>query len=1144
MIFIKKIVACITVLSCLAGVTPIMSAENDDNTAYIDFTEGKSSKIIARMGSGDTVLAERDGRKGLQLTDANGDLASSSIYIELDDSFAGDSGDGNIFEVEVDYYDEGNSLFNFLYNSWDRDSYFAGTVIAESIGAFGKNTSIKQWKTAVFRVQDGKFENNKSAPDMIVSASATNKNTIQETTINEFGQNYTAYYLNTYGRTSTQDPIVIGGIRIRKTENKNPFSVKASYDFPAYTIFDDDPAKINYTLTNTKNLAYELNAGYKILDSDGNVVTEKNDTIKVEPLETKEFSVDLGAIKKYGELTFRAVFSCDGIENITDMPLCHCREAKEANQRLGANVHFEGADRYPQDFDGEYELLKRGGFSSVRDSLRWYQVEPTRGSYALTPMQKKEQEYQKKYGLDFLGIINIDTLLTGEQSSPETLEKFKDYCTYMAKEYKGLGEYFEADNEWNLHKDANSGVEDYIDLLKATYEGVKRGDPDAKLMGVDWGGYIMKDFRTLCETGCLDYMDAFSYHVYFTTRGPADGATFTQGEAVRNLLKEFGHEDMPLFLTENGWTDMFDSGITLEDEAQWHAQLIMQNSAWKTFDRIYPYEFADSGEQKKERESCYGIVDSAYSTYPSKPKPAYITTAMANWALSGAEFQEALDGMTAVSELYAYKYSRKNDDGLGNNMIVLWTTKDREQLGLKLGTDRCKMYDMYGNECDLQATNGVFSFALTYRPIYLIGDFDTITKAAPQVVVNDLTFSGASSDTVIQNIQIEGADGAKIVPTGRQVFEIEENNDIKDGKSRYVLKTPANTLFNRRAEYDIVKDGAVLYHGDIRINSADTISINVEHKMLDTKLPNRWVLDISVTNNRNSSVVSGNIKINSPSGFTKLMSGTFKDLAPQETKKFKFFMPEIVTKEMRLFDMSVNLTTGESLGYTEKMFFTVVPYAYEKPVVDGKAEAGEYGSDTWFDIKAGEATGQYTKQMYASLYDSGKMHLGDEDLSAKATMKYDEENIWFFIDVTDDTFVNNNSDSMSWDGDSIQLGITDGYVTGGGQFCEMTIALTPEGPQAYRTLTNSADCPIGMVEDKELVIVRDGNHTRYELRLPWNQVLADASNVKPGYKPKFALLLNEDDGLGRNSYLEYSQVLGAIGTYKDVSMFSDMTLAK
>ncbi len=1138
---IKRTAACITALTCLCGSLPVFAADGGEDVAYVDFTDEKTVDMTVEMGSGEPVLVDRDGRTGWQISDEAGEEAAASIYIELSDSFAGDAEDGNTFEVEIDYYDEGSALFNFLYNSWDMDRYFAGRAMTESLGANGTAADIKQWRTATFRVQDGNFKGKRDYPDMIISAGYLNRNRIDENTINEFGRTYGEGYLTNWGKSTTRDPIVIGAVRVKKLDTKNPLSVTASYDFEAYTIFNDEAAKINYSVENISDEPYDLNAKYEILYG-GEVIKTKDDTLSVGAGETKELSVDMGSVDKYGELVFRATFSGNGIENVTEMPLCHAREPKEANERLGTNVHFEGSQAYPQDFDGEYELIKRAGYSSTRNTIRWYRTQTSPGVDELNPQLTKELEYQEKYGLDFLPNAAIDDTVTGDMTSPETLAKFSDHCEWLAKTYKGKSEYIQTENEWNIHAGTQFAdkAEGYLPLLKATHDGLKRGDPDVKILGVCWAGYAPADFRNLFDAGCLDYMDAFSYQYYWQGRNPVDGNIFKNGEELKELLAEYGCEDMPVIMSECGWNDGFDSAVTTEDTASWHAQLILQNSAWKTYDKLYTYEFANSGEKKSYTEACFGAVESAYGTYPSKPKPAYYATAMANWALSGTEFIDALDGMENTSRLYAFRYSRDNGDDLGNNMIALWHLDGRKIMGLDLGTDKCKMYDMYGNECELSAVNGVFTVTVSERPMYLIGDFDKIEEAQPQVTVDTLEIDAAPEDSVIQTISISGADGAELVPcTSRLVAD--EGNTVENGTVQYTAKTPSFKLFNDRAEYDIVKDGAVIYHGDVKVNGADTITVDVEQKLLDEKYPNRWGLDIYVTNNRNSGAVNGTITFNTPSDFASLMTASFENLKSRETRRIRLFMPEIQTKEMRLLNMTVNVSGYASQDYSQRLFFTVVPYADEKPVVDGIAEKGEYNGDSWFSIKAGEPTENNSKQMYESL-DGITMHMGDDDLSARATMKYDDENIWFFIDVTDDVFVNNNSDDALWNGDSVQMGIAD-EGDNVSSYCELTAALTPKGPQIYRHYTNNDANPVGLVTNMELAVVRDGIHTRYEIRLPWSEVLSDPSRVKAGYRPKFALLINEDDGKGRNAYLEYSNTLGALGTYKNISMFSDMILA-
>ena len=1146
---LRRTLSVLLAVVLLSSASPLVlgsvSAEgNDANEAYINFNDNMTSyNMSGNMGDNSpAVLVEKDGRYGWQLSSTS-EEKSSSIYCNVEDTFAGDTSEGNVFEVEVDYYDDSRALFSLVYHSTTREDYLADTIVMESVGVHGVNKEVYEWKTAKFLIQDADFKNVSTVPDIRICAHTFNRNTIDTTTKTEWDTNYGTYYLNTYGAVSTEDPITIGAIRIKKTGLKNPLKVKAhTISSASYTFFDEESAVIGYDVENIKANAQNLDVKYEIFDIDDRLVAEKSDTLSLAPNEKKSYSVDFGPLEKYGRLRAVATYTANGVQNVTELPFAHAREATELNPRLGTNVHFEGSASYPQNAALEFPLIKKAGYSSIRDTLRWYRIQPGLGPCELTPQIKQSKDYCKDFGIDYFGIIAIDNQETGDQSSPGTLEKFSDYAAWISNEFSEVSSYLESDNEWNLRMDPGIGTEDYIYLIKSTYEGVKRGNPDMPLVGGCWGGFRAKDFETIFDTGCGEYMDAFSYHVYWGVRTPPDAGTFTQGLSVRNIMDSRGYEDMPLWLTENGFPDYLLAPITLEDQALSYAQLIVMNSAWKTFDRIYPYEFLDDGTQVQFAESRFGTVTSGFDTHSYMPKLSYVTTACANWALSHTEFVDALDGMEAKSKNFVYRYKRDNSDGRGEDLIVLFSTDDRVDYGLDLGANTALCYDMYGNEKTIGAVDGVFNMVLTYRPVYLIGNFRNFKHVDSTVKVDTLSANAAPLDTVIQTITLPDATGAEIIPTDSQFFEVIENEGFKDNTARYVLETPEYKFIDERAEYDIVKDDKVIYHGDIRVNSAQTVTLDSNHFVPDSKYPNRWELDISITNNRNSSPINAYVNIENPSDFAELMGSTLvSDIKPQETRVLKFFMPEIINKEMRAFKMTVDLSTGERMRYEKSLFFTIAPYAKEgeKPVVDGVASPGEYDGSTWFNVNAGE-----NDVMYMSLYNTNTRWLGNEDLSAKVTMKYDEENLWLFADVTDNLFVNNNVDSMCWDGDSIQVGIADDFVESGGSYNELTTALTPEGPIIYRHLTNDVNNPIGQVEDKEVVIIRDGNHTRYELKIPWAQSLINPSAVKPGYVMKFALLFNEDDGLGRNSFMECSQKLGAIGSYKDVAYFSQMTLAK
>ena len=1139
---IKKAAAILLSLTVIAPPAVIAEGENKD-IAYYEFAAGsKKQYMTASMADGSGAnIVEKDGREGWELSNTN-----ATINCGLDSSFAYNINDGTTFEIEVDYYDADRAVFSLVYSAQDRSDRFAKSVMTDGVGSKEVANDVKVWRTAKFLIQDAKFDNSLDNYDFKISANILNSNHgITATTSNGYGSDngygpyYSSYYIDRFGRVSTLDPIVIGAVRVKKLATKNPFHVKVTMDTTSNTLFDEESAKFNYSMENMEDTAYSLNAEYTVYDEDDREVLKKNDTYTIAAKAKEEFSVDLGQVP-YGLFKLKSVFTADGVRNETVTEFSHSREAKIANPRLGTNVHFEGSNMYKNDEVKMMELISKCGMFSIRDSMRWATVERVKNNYAVTEMVQRGMDLAEQYGIDYLPIVMGDnTAIYGEASNPptsdEALSGFKNFTKFVAGAFRGKAYAIESYNEYNIHHPSKT-PEEYVKLQKATYEGVKEAAPEMKVIGIDSAGLSLKYLRDIFEAGGLEYMDGISYHPYYHSRGPETSGIITSGISVRNLLKEYGREDAEVWITENGWPTWLGNPISESDQANYHVTTILQNAAWKLFDRYYYYEFSNSGVELSYMEAQFGMVKSVYDEVPYAARPAYVGVCNANYQLGGTEFKDAIGGLSATADDFVYRFTRPNDDGKGKELIAIWTKGDRSELGLKLGCDSVKVYDFYGNESELYGIDGKFSFAVTDEPVYIVGDFNSFEKCTPPVKTDGLVKGGATDDTVEQKITMPNAAGAYIVPEGSTYFESAEKTEFNSGTAVYVVKTPEKRFFNKCAQYRIEKDNKIYYHGNIKIESVSTVTVHADHKVSNENV-NRWQLTVDITNNRNSTAINGYIRFNEPAELIgRIPQIAVKDLQPQETREFSFFMPEIVTKEMRNFSMDTVLENGEVTSISKKMFFTVVPYAKDsKPVIDGVVSPGEYSSDTWLTIKGGK-NGENVM-----LLDQNTSFKGDHDLSAKATMKYDDENLYMFIEVTDDIFCNNNSDSMSWSGDGIQLGIADENAGSGGSYCELAIALTPNGPEVYRHLSNNSK-PAGMVENRQLQIVRDGTKTYYEMALPWEEILPETVTVKSGYRPKFAILINEDDGLGRNSYLEYSQVLGAIGTSKNVGYFSDMYL--
>ena len=173
---------------------------------------------------------------------------------------------------------------------------------------------------------------------------------------------------------------------------------------------------------------------------------------------------------------------------------------------------------------------------------------------------------------------------------------------------------------------------------------------------------------------------------------------------------------------------------------------------------------------------------------------------------------------------------------------------------------------------------------------------------------------------------------------------------------------------------------------------------------------------------------------------------------------------------------------------------------------------------------------------------------GKNDLSAKSCIEWDEENMYLFCEVTDDIFNQPEPAATSYKGDSVQVGIFYGnevQVAIGQKnisFHELCMSKTPDGDRVYRFLAQDDSHPAGDITDKcDIAIMREGNKTVYEFKIPWTNLLMEGQQPKLGDKLGFSFLVNDNDGNGRRGWIEYAS---GIGESKNTTLFTYLKLIK
>ena len=224
----------------------------------------------------------------------------------------------------------------------------------------------------------------------------------------------------------------------------------------------------------------------------------------------------------------------------------------------------------------------------------------------------------------------------------------------------------------------------------------------------------------------------------------------------------------------------------------------------------------------------------------------------------------------------------------------------------------------------------------------------------------------------------------------------------------------------------------------------------------------------------------------------------------------------------------VAVDTQPSETKRSNVYYVPCPHAAGTIVIDGRLDECDLGPP----IDLG-------KSEHVQELDPGKWS-GPDDLSAHIWTAWDDSNFYLIAKVTDDVFCQDKQEAEMWQGDSIQFALDPLHLEseGPGASYEIGLALTPNGPRVYCWFAPDGR-EAGLIPGATLVVKREGNLTIYEASIPLS-ALAPLQPA-PGKTIGFSVLVNDDDGEGRKSWLEWSS---GIGRGKKPSLYGDLTFAE
>jgi len=378
---------------------------------------------------------------------------------------------------------------------------------------------------------------------------------------------------------------------------------------------------------------------------------------------------------------------------------------------------------------GDYPMMAAAGIGWSRHDLTWSTAEPARGEFNWgwydDVVTRGEQA-----GLKILPILCYSAAYWGPgEAQPNKPWKSEDYGRFAyeaALHYKGRMDAFEVWNEPNLggfwQGEPNAG--EYVSMLRAAYDGIKRANPQATVIGgsiaavgnLDWP-YL----EAMFAHGAAQYIDALSIHPY---RPMPEAGQPKIAYRVRKLLAAYGVADMPVWITEEGWA-LPDDPRTPTDEA-WHANYFVRSTliSWTVGNAVHiwyawggPWGLARDGSFRPAYRACQTL-----NQVIGERKPVgFLPLAWPNY---GVVFADASGAVAA-----------------------LWRPFGKQTVALDLPAAGVKVLDQYG--ASIASRGHTVTVEVTPSVTYVTGlGSDAVRLAAAQVYPREFSLAAGQGDVV------------------------------------------------------------------------------------------------------------------------------------------------------------------------------------------------------------------------------------------------------------------------------------------------------------------------------------------------------------------------------------------------------------
>lgn len=333
--------------------------------------------------------------------------------------------------------------------------------------------------------------------------------------------------------------------------------------------------------------------------------------------------------------------------------------------------------------EGMIALLKDLQVPAVRIDFAYVGLEPSKGAYNFAPdlWMIQSADLGIEQGLDQLVVLTTpppwSQCENGIYPNDDSVQALEDFMFALASKYKGKIRYWQAGNEPNI----GLWQDRFVTFLKAYCNGVKRADPENKVVLCGFAGNAPAHLDGVYRRGAKDFFDILDAHAYTRPAMPENGGFIEQLQALHEVMLRYD-DDKPLWITEVGWNGVEPSMLPYlqakydghrvyacseEDQARGLARVYLLAATAPWVERVYFFHLHQEAEYLAvdENVDAYMGLFTPWFAGP-RPKDAYFAVKTVVEVMRGATFKERVPSR---DDLWALAFERN-----GSTTLALWTT--------------------------------------------------------------------------------------------------------------------------------------------------------------------------------------------------------------------------------------------------------------------------------------------------------------------------------------------------------------------------------------------------------------------------------------------------------------------------------------